>query len=97
MGSKLMAPCFGSGFFGMTEGWISGKGKLLCVFSLQWSAGSRRIWCSRNRRKNSSNCLGSETEEAFFGYGALLCPLLLGERRMREVASEARHAHILFF
>lgn len=49
-------------------GWADGKGHCAVVcFLVQWSAGSRGIWCSRDRRKNPCNLLGSETEEAFFG------------------------------
>lgn len=52
----------------VSASWPCGKRDHLVMCSLvQWSAGSRGIWCSRDGRENPSNRLGSETEEAFFG------------------------------
>lgn len=46
--------------------WTGGKPVFVC-FLAQWRAGPRGIWRSRDGRKNPSDRLGAETEEAFFG------------------------------
>lgn len=47
--------------------WVLGPSLAGVCSLVQWCAGSRRIWCSGNRRKDPGHFLGSETEEAFFG------------------------------
>lgn len=81
-----MAQCFGSGFFGMIKGWISGKGKLLCVLlsAVECWFQEDLVFGEQKGKFKQLPGLGNR-RSLFWVRSPAVCPLHSGERRMRKM------------
>lgn len=92
-----MAQCFGSGFFGMIEGWISGKGKLLCVLLSAVECWFQEDLVFGEQKEKFKLLPGLGNRRNLFWVRSPVVPSSPWREKNEEVASEARHAHIFFF
>lgn len=95
--SSCTAQCFGNGFFGMIEDWISGKGKLLCGLLSAVECWFQEDLVFGEQKEKFKQLPGLGNRRSLFWVRSSAVPSSLWREKNEEVASEARHTHIFLF